>query len=124
MSFSCLWKCPAERLAHFILFFSEEPWFAIASLNYFETFLCFAGRLLPCVQRSWNLSRKYHQFNRDIKFQSYSKRKKSNFIAECSSNGMGNDLNLDLSNKLIHNASVIYCVSAAMGHNKVILQDS
>ncbi|KAF3334146.1 histone deacetylase 14 [Carex littledalei] len=76
------------------------------------------GRLMPYVQKGWNLSRKYHQFNGAIKFSSYSKRGyaciRSNFIAHCSSN----DLNLDLPNKLIHNASVIYCVSAAMGHNK------
>ncbi|XP_078156726.1 histone deacetylase 14 [Carex rostrata] len=87
----------------------------VSSGLYLPTLL---GRLVPYVQKRWNLSRKYHSFNGAIKFSSYSKRgyafMRSNFIARCSLN----DLNSDSPNKLIHNASVIYCVSAAMGHNK------
>jgi hypothetical protein len=129
-------RCLARRRpVHVLQMFVEMPSWAICSfyfalfwemlvcsiMNCFETSLCFAGRLLPHVQRSWNLSRKYHQINWDIKFQSYCKREKSNFIIQCSPNGMSNDLNLDIPNKLILNASIIYCVSAAMGHNKVNL---
>ncbi|KAJ3703960.1 hypothetical protein LUZ61_007665 [Rhynchospora tenuis] len=79
-------------------------------------------RLLPYVQKVGNLSRNHHQFNRDMKSHSSFKRicpcMRSIFIARCSSNGISNDLNLDVPNKLIHSAKVIYCVSAAMGHNK------
>ncbi|KAJ1685884.1 hypothetical protein LUZ63_017274 [Rhynchospora breviuscula] len=81
-----------------------------------------SDHVLPYVQQGGKVARNYHQFNLDMKFHSSVKRiypcMRSIFIVRCSSNGISKDFNLDVPNKLIHNAKVIYCVSAAMGHNK------
>ncbi|KAJ3671614.1 hypothetical protein LUZ60_007693 [Juncus effusus] len=76
---------------------------------------------LPGRQRLCKMLSKYHVFYfaniNKFNCKRFYPCKQSVSTTRCSSNDEKNDLNLDLQNKKIHNASVLYCVSPAIGHN-------